>query len=616
MTDTSSGTPSQADAHPHPEPQSRHDVADSTAFTKVFGHTRPMQRAHELPADILNDVAGRSPLIVQLLHNRGVSGANGIAAFLSGNWRAIGPALLHLDRAVERIRQAIGRNERIVVFGDFDCDGITSCALLTLALRGLGANARPYIPRRDDDGRGLNIEAVQELAQDGTKLIVTTDCGTANVAEVERASALGLDVIITDHHPPHGPLAPAYAVLNPHQDGDTSAEKDLAGVGVAFRVAESLLAGSSAGATSLAELLDLVAIGTIADVAPLSPSNWALTRAGLDQIRLSPRAGVRALLTMARLRSSEIGARDISFGIAPRINACGRMGNPLLAIDLLLATDSHSADRLAREVEALNIQRQTVTEQVIVAAREQAAIQLETSAGIVVAQGHNWPLGVLGLVAGRLADEYHRPAFVISHDGMESRGSARGPVGVNLGDVLAVRADFFKRFGGHAQAAGFTLPSEVFPEFLTYLESCFPLNTTPVTEARGDDRQSIAPVQVDCRLALRRIGPDSDVYGDLEKMEPFGAGFAEPVFLCPGARIIGCRRSGVEGRTLRLRIAHGGMTREFVWSRRGEICEAVRSALSSLPSVDVAYTLRKYHRSASAESEWLPHIETLAAPLP
>ncbi|HLJ82271.1 MAG TPA: DHHA1 domain-containing protein, partial [Ktedonobacterales bacterium] len=413
-------------------------------------------------------------------------------------------------------------------------------------------------------------------------------------------------------HPPHGPLAPAYAIVNPQQDGDESGENDLSGVGVAFRLAEVLLAASQSGAALLPQLLELVAIGTIADVVPMSPSNWALVRAGLHQINEAPRAGIRALLAMARLRPGDVGARDISFALAPRINACGRMGRPDLAMALMLAVDAAEADELAREVETLNAQRQAITDEIVAKAREQAATQIAARANVVVTQGDRWPLGVLGLVAGRLAEEYRRPAFVISRDGLECRGSARSPVGVDLGAILAARSELFTRFGGHARAAGFTIPTQTLPPLLAYLEAHFAAQDATGAEIEDGDRQGLPPVVADCRLPLRRLIPGSTVYDDLETLEPFGPGFAEPVFLCPGARILGCRRSGVEGRTLRLRLAHGGVTREFVWSRRGDICDMLRSTPNGLPPMDVAFTLRKYHRSASGSAEWLPHIETLA----
>lgn len=572
-----------------------------------------LEEAPQLPLATLDAMPGRSRLVVQLLHNRGIVGPAAVDAFLAADWHAPGPLLLHLERAVERIRRALVRGERIVVYGDFDCDGITSCALLAVALRTLGAHVDTYVPKRDDDGRGLNVEAVRELAASGARLIITTDSGTANVAETEFAQSLGVDVIVTDHHPPHGPVAPAYAVLNPRQEGDTSGEGDLAGAGVAFRLAQALLADTLDEQREQREsLLELVAIGTIADVVPLTPVNWALVRAGLRRMNTAPRPGVRALLQAARMGAGNVVARDISFALAPRLNACGRMGQPDLAVRILMTDDEAEAQELAQAIETLNLERQVVTDRVMAEAREQAERQRAEQSALI-AVGDGWPLGVIGLVAGRLAEEYRRPAFVLSRDGDEYRGSARGAAGVNLGELLAARPDFFKRFGGHAQAAGFTLAAENLAAFLAYLRERFgaPGAALPVASGVGQtDGHRV--VRADCRLRLHRLAPGSTVYDDIAALEPFGAGFVEPIFLTPCLRIVSCRRSGPEGRTLRLTLQDDrGVKREAIWSRRGEYCDRLRTLLPSLPLVDVAYTPRRSSAMTDSPS-WLMHLETLA----
>lgn len=576
--------------------------------------------APQLPLATLDSAPNRSRLLVQLLQNRGISGASAIDAFLDGDWRAAKGPLLNLDLAVARIRRAIAEAERIVVYGDFDCDGITSCALLTVALRSLGAHVEPYVPKRDDDGRGLNLEAVRELAGAGTRLVITTDCGTANVDEVEVARSLGMDVIVTDHHPAHGPIAPAYAVVNPQQEGDTSGEGDLAGVGVAFRLAQALLKeradvparnGEETLEDALDALLDLVAIGTVADVVPLTAVNWALARAGLRRMATRPRPGVRALLAAARAYPAGLVARDISFALAPRLNACGRMGQPELAVRILVTDDDDEARVLALRVEALNQERQARTEGMLAEARKQAESQRASQAALI-AVGDRWPLGIIGLVAGRLAEEYRRPAFVISRDADECRGSARGPEGVNLGELLAARPDFFKRFGGHARAAGFTLATDDLDRFLAYVRERFAALSEELRAADEAGANGPRTITVDCRLRLNRLTRDSNVYADIEALEPFGADFAEPVFLTPELRITSCRRSGPDGRTLRLSLSDGhGTMREAIWSRRGEFCDRLKASLSSLPLLDVAYTLRRY-QTAFGEPVWRMHVETVA----
>src|SRR5262249_48266892 len=327
----------------------------------------PWRLAQELPVAALDGSANHSRLVVQLLHNRGVQSSESIRTFLAGEWRQTAPALPDLSRAVARLRLAVERGEPVVVWVDYECDGMTSCALLVDALGALGLHAEPHVALREDDGRGLTPEGVRRLASRGVSVIVTTDCGTTNLEEVELASTLGMDVIVTDHHPPHGALAPAYALVNPQCAVDArekgAPDTAMSGGGVAFRLAEALLQTSVSSASFDAQaavhaLLDLVAIGIVADVVPLSPTNWALVRAGLRVLNLSPRQGLRALIQSARLTQGAVSARDVAFALAPRLNACGRMGNPMLAIRLLTAHTADEARGLAAEIEQLHLERQ------------------------------------------------------------------------------------------------------------------------------------------------------------------------------------------------------------------------------------------------------------------
>ncbi|HEV7129583.1 MAG TPA: DHH family phosphoesterase, partial [Ktedonobacterales bacterium] len=419
---------------------------------------RQWELAPELPLAQLDAAApDLTRLQVQLLANRGLRGEPA-RQFMDAAWRAQPPQLLGMDAAVERIRRAAERGEQVVVFGDFDVDGLTSCAVMLLALLAIGIAARAYVPARDAAGRGPSEEAVRALAAEGTQLLVTTDCGTTNVAEVELAARLGIDVIVTDHHLPQGPLAPAVALVNPRQPGCPSSAANLAGVGVAFRVAEVLLAagGSVDRIATLEALLDLVAIGTVGDMAPMTPENWALVRAGLHRLNTRPRAGLLLLLDKAGVQMGTATERDISFAVAPRLNAAGRMGDPLVALHLLTTEDHDEATRLARELEQLNAARQQATDAVVVAARAQVLAQLQVSQPVLFAAGDGWPLGIIGLVANRLTEEFDRPVIVVSRGETECRGSMRGPVGLNLVEALGQRAELLRHFGGHAQAAGFT----------------------------------------------------------------------------------------------------------------------------------------------------------------
>ena len=342
----------------------------ASLMDRIAAESVPWRLAAELPLATLNAAPGHARLQVQLLHNRGLSGSERIQSFLAADWRATSVDVPAMRRATARLRAAITAGEHIVVFGDHDTDGMTSCAIVLLALRALGAHAEPYIPRRDDDGRGLNMQAVRALAEEGTTLIVTTDCGTMNVEEVALARTLGMDVIVTDHHPPHGPLAEAYAIVNPRVEEDPSFDVDLAGAGVAFRLAQALLADEHPDV--LTRLLDLVMIGTIGDVVPLSPQNWTLAHAGLQQLNDAPRPGISALLRLAGMVPGDVTERDIGYVIGPRLNAGPRMGEPLTALRLLLAEDDAEADQLAAELDRLNTSRQIQLEAILIEAREQA----------------------------------------------------------------------------------------------------------------------------------------------------------------------------------------------------------------------------------------------------
>ncbi len=583
----------------------------------LAGRSRPWVVQECLPDAQLHQ-PGYTRLQVQLLHNRG----RAISTFTTpdsadgqrDSWRASGPLLADLPKAVEHIHAAIASGDQITIFGDYDCDGITSCALLTSALQTLGAQVNGYVPTREDDGRGLNAEAVQQLAAQGTRLLITTDCGTANVEEVQLARSLGIGTIITDHHPLHGPAADALALLNPHHPDNPNAYTDIAGVGVAFRLAEALAAAeldgqpdSDARRAALREqlpaLLDLVAVGTIADVAPLTLENWKLAHAGIARLNTRPRPGLAALARRASLTAGQITERDISFSLAPRLNAAGRLGKPELAMRLLLTTDRQEANGLAAELDELNNNRQRLTDEVLLAARQQLGDARQQRDTVLVARGNDWHLGILGLVAGRLCDEYQRPAFVISSNEAtaESRGSARGRNGVNLGETLANWGKF-KRFGGHAQAAGFTIASDDLEAFIAYLRKEFPsvlADGDATLEAAIAGAATGEPVQVDCELPLSSL--DERSYRDIRKLAPFGpvgGEFAEPVFLTKNVRVLRCWQSGVEKRNLRLTLGDDKRRRgvNFLWQRQGDLCAPIQAALPDLPPVEVVYTLDGFQR--------------------
>ncbi|WIG61082.1 MAG: Single-stranded-DNA-specific exonuclease RecJ [Ktedonobacterales bacterium] len=593
---------------------------------------RPLELALKLANTELDALLpAHSRIQVQLLANRGIRGAEQIATFLNADWRASGDPLPDLDTAVARIQRALRDHEQIAVFGDYDCDGMTSCALLTAALRDLGAaSVTPYVPVREDDGRGLNPSAIAELAAKGIKLLITTDCGTANIAEVQQARDLGMEVIITDHHPAHGPLPDGIAVVNPSRMQPRSTAADLAGVGVAFRLAEALYShlDTPDRDAKLDALLDLVAVGTIADVVPLTAQNWALVRAGLRRLRAAPRPGLRALLAAARLRPEDASTRDISFSLAPRLNACGRLGQPKLALNLLLAASDTEATDLAAKVEALNAERQTLTEAITAEARAQllsharlpttpepdtlSALAAHLPAGVGVAIGNDWHMGMLGPVAGRLAEDQHRPIFILSQGETETRGSARGPEGNDLGALLAANSGLFKRFGGHTRAAGFTLANEQVAAFLRYLGERFAAHPAASADSKDDSASTSQPaLAVDAELPIANaIG----LYDDIAVLAPFGPDFPEPVFVTRQVKIVGCRAVGNAGVHLRLSLREKGRNFAALWPRQGALAGAMSQALPALPPVDLVYRLGASTARFGGEREVQPYIVGIGIP--
>ncbi|HEX8981403.1 MAG TPA: single-stranded-DNA-specific exonuclease RecJ [Ktedonobacterales bacterium] len=609
----------QGDVHATPGSVARSVTSSGPSRPLAWGDLRaalvrqstPPRIAEELPRAELQSIPGVTPLQAQLLANRGVRGKSVVLDFLAADWRALAEAALPGQaQAIERLRLALDRHERIVVYGDHDCDGMTSCALFLLALRALGADAGFFVPKREDDGRGLNDAAVRELAAQGTRLIVTTDCGSANVTEVALARSMGMDVIITDHHPIHSEAPTDCIIVNPRLAEQRTMSDDLAGAGVAFRLAEALLhAMAPERAESIsASLLDLVAIGTIGDITPLTRESWALARAGLEAIRRAPRPGLRALLTLANVTVSALGERDITFVIAPRLNAAARLGVPELAVELLLATDDTQATATAGRLDELNQERQRVTEEIMVDAQRQVAEQLAATGSVqplVSAVGEGWPLGMLGLVASRLTEQHGRPAVVISRDGDEARGSARGPDGVNLGEALAGRAEMFRRFGGHARAAGFTLASRDIETLLDYLRQHLTEQRQASAQGASDNAE---PLAVDCRLPLNRLLPR--IYREQQALAPYGPAFPEPVYICQGARITSVWRSGADGRNLRLRVRDATAERVFFWARQGDLSDDIRAHIGRMPTFDLIYTIDAFQRPAG-EIDLLPRIVAL-----
>jgi single-stranded-DNA-specific exonuclease len=538
-------------------------------------------------------VVGIEALHAQLLYNRGMNVPAEARKFLDARYdQLLDPLLLNdMGKAIERIRHALETGEHITVYGDFDADGVTSAALLIRALRRLkqpGAPLDYFIPHRLEHTRGLSNETLGSIIPRGTALLITTDCGSSDVAEVEYASSRGVDVIITDHHRPPPQLPPAYAVINPWRADNTYPEQFLCGAGIAFKLAQALFKAYGRE-EEVRDLLDLVALGTISDVAYMLGENHTLVRLGLEQLNTTTNAGLRALVQAAGLQGRQLRERDISYALGPRINAAGRMEHAGIAVELLTTEDEAEAQARAQELEALNQSRQQITEALMQRVREQARGQEGNAVILVSGNKKEWPEGIIGLVAGRLSEEIHRPVFVLSMDSETSRGSGRSQGDFNIIEALRQRADLFERHGGHAQAAGFTIANEKIEELHRHLlawQSSGNGGETPpvVDETLAPDLAVVVPEPESIALAEARkvdlviTNPEAqinyDTYLKINQLAPFGTGNPEPAFRLNGALITRRWISGAEGKHLRLRLRVNEMHLNATFLRAGPRIEA------------------------------------------
>src|SRR6266581_2490843 len=561
--------------------------------------------------------AGIEALHAQLLYNRGIKSPAAMRTFLDADYGStLDPlTLIDMPRALERIQRALARQEHITVHGDYDADGVTSAALLIRALRSLGHPRELldyYIPNRLRENRGLNIATIDNLKSKGTSLLITTDCASSDVEQVARANALGIDVIITDHHHPPEPRPEAYAMINPWRPDCTYGERYLCGVGIAFNLAQALYRSYKRSACEEHDLLDLVAIGTISDVAHLLGENHTFVRLGLEQLQQTRKPGLLALMQKANLRQDKLRERDISYVLAPRINAAGRMKDASVALELLITDHVEQAARLAGELEALNASRQQQTEDLMNKVREEA--KQRPGDAVILVSGDGWPEGIIGLAAGKLMEELNRPVFVLSRGQEDSRGSARSHDRFNLILALRARANLFKRYGGHAQAAGFTIANTSIEELRQHLLSWYgsgneaaliePLlveaEVTALTSATTEPEQ--APPGQARMIDLVFTKPERlkySTYGKIQQLGPFGAANPQPIFKLEHLRLLSCRLSGVEGGNLRLRMVAKGVVLNGLYIHAGAQLPQFKSARY----VNVVFHLEPAWSSIEGESK-------------
>jgi single-stranded-DNA-specific exonuclease len=487
---------------------------------------------------------GLGPRALAILAARGVTSDDDVHRFLGDAAGSLHDPTRLPDAAVvaDRIARARGSGEAVLVFGDFDADGVTGLAILTLALRGLGVDVIPYVPSRLEEGHGLSLAAVDAARAARATLIVTVDTGSSSVAEVAAANEAGIDVIVTDHHRLPGQLPPALAIVNPHRTDSTYPEQRLAGSGVAFTVARLLL-----GDTALA-FADLAAIGTVADLAPVLGENRAIVRLGLELLRSQPRPGLAALFAAAHLDPAGIDLESLAFSVAPRLNAAGRVGEAFDAAKLLLADDPADAATLAAALDAANATRRDLLRTAIAEARTSPDAVDDAPATVVRGA---WPVGIVGLVAGRLAEERRRPAIVGADLGPIVRASCRSAGELHLAEALAACGDLLLRHGGHAGAAGFEIRSDDWPAFRERFLAIAAAVPAP-------DPVPAQPID----LAVRARDVDYALFRDLLRLAPYGIGNPEPMIAVLGLTVT------------RAREADGGHS-QLVLKRRLDVLDGI-----------------------------------------
>ena len=525
-------------------------------------------------------------LLAGILAARGITDPAEALTLLSGEEELTDPMLLtDMDKACARILDAIDREETIVVFGDYDVDGVTATALLYQHLKGMGANVKCMLPSREGDGYGLSKNAIQSIHDKGYQLIVTVDNGISALEEAEFAASLGVDLIVTDHHLPHDTLPKAVAVVDPRRADDTSPFKGLCGAGVAFKLCAAL--DGCPPEEMLDYCGDLAAVGTVADVMPLTGENRTLVKAGLHLLQHSDRPGLLALLDEVGLGGKPVTAENVSYAIAPRINAAGRMDSAVTALQLVLCEDEERAAELAHKLNEINAARQETEGEIAKAA--QAQLEAEPAIledRVILIWGRDWHPGVIGIVASRLVEKTGRPVIVVSIDEHgEGKGSGRSVQGFNLHECIASCADILLRFGGHAMAAGLSVREENLPELRRRLNEwaareC-PVLVTP-------------PLECDLSIHLDRITVES--VRRLDQLAPYGAENPAPVFLLEKAVVEGVYPVS-EGRPCRLRLRQGNACIYAVWF--GMHPEQLPYATGDV--VDAALSLSVYEAARGAQ---------------
>ena len=542
-----------------------------------------------------------SPLVAQILHNRGIDQPQAARAFLNPKLADLhDPAMLGgVEQAAKRIARAIADKQRIVIYGDYDVDGITAVAILLRCIRMAGGDAHYYVPHRVEEGYGVNAEAVRRIIADGTKLMITVDCGISAAGPISEAAAAGMDVIVTDHHTPPERLPDACAVVHPALPQAAYPNKEIAGAAVAFKLAWQIareVCGKSRVDEAWSDLLldatCLAALGTIADAVPLTGENRALAAYGLKGLPGSRHVGLRALLASAGLTGERLDAYHVGFVLAPRLNACGRMGHARLAVELLTDVTADRAEKIATDLERQNAQRQRVeraiTDQAVEMVESQRLADADHRA--IVLASESWHSGVIGIVASRLVGRFNRPAILIAVNSQGGHGSGRSIPGFHMRDAMAACAEHLVSFGGHAMAGGIRIDPRKIPDFTKAMLDY------AAAHISGDQLAPMLRIDAETTLAALTF----PVVNQIAKLAPFGQGNPRPIVALRGCEVVmPPRRMGQTGQTVGMVLRQDGSTVRAVGFGMGDLADMPEG----IRTVDVAAepVISSFNRMTSVE---------------
>jgi len=530
-----------------------------------------------LPEAELSRISGEdlTPLVAQLLYNRGITSPTQIEHFLTADKRLLhDPFLLpDMEKAVARVYRALLSGEAIAIYGDFDADGITATALLVEGLSALGGYVIPYIPHRADEGYGINNAALERLAKQGINLVVTVDCGITAIEEVEVAKQLGIDIVITDHHTVPAQIPSALAVIDPKRADSRYPFPDLAGVGVAYKLLQALYR-SIGREGDIEAYLDLVALGTVADMVSLLGENRYLVKKGLEVLRNTIRPGLEEIARCAGVTISSVDSETISWVLAPRINAAGRLDHAGVGYHLLTTSSSDEARRLAGLLERKNTDRKSLTEEMLLKAREQINAT-DTDSPFLMVGGEDFHSGVVGIVAGRLVDEFFRPVIVFERGSEWSRGSARSIPNFDVVAAMSDCSDLLSRFGGHPMAAGFTIATENLELFKARL--------VEIASRQISSFEIRHLISIDADVPVSSLG--GNTYQMIQQLAPFGNGNPYPVFIARDIKVGEYRRVGSRGDHLKLRLIDNGTSWNGIGFKMGHLTAELA------PRMDIVFNL-------------------------